>query len=77
MFVLFALYSPSLRWPSTVMWHWCSVFIDKILNPLDCKERNAVSLPEPGPFTSTVSVLMPCSKAFAPASSQQLELHKV
>ena len=25
--------------------------IDKILNPLDCKERKAVSLPEPGPLT--------------------------
>jgi len=25
--------------------------IDKILNPLDCKERSAVSLPEPGPLT--------------------------
>ena len=43
--------------------------IDKILNPLDCKDLKAVSLPEPGPFTCTVSVLNPCSKAFAPASS--------
>ena len=25
--------------------------IDKILKPLDCKDLNAVSLPEPGPFT--------------------------
>tara|TARA_B100000902_G_scaffold328729_1_gene324921 strand:+ start:106 stop:255 length:150 start_codon:yes stop_codon:yes gene_type:complete len=43
--------------------------IDKILNPLDCKERKAVSRPDPGPFTWTVSVRNPCSKAFAPASS--------
>ena len=43
--------------------------IDKILKPLDCNERRAVSLPEPGPFTWTVNVLKPCSKAFAPASS--------
>ena len=27
--------------------------IDKILNPLDCNARKAVSLPEPGPLTST------------------------
>jgi len=25
--------------------------IDKILKPLDCKERKAVSLPDPGPLT--------------------------
>ena len=43
--------------------------IDKILNPLDCKERRAVSLPEPGPLTWTVKVLSPCSKALAPASA--------
>ena len=43
--------------------------IDKILNPIDCNERNAVSRPEPGPFTWTVKVLNPCSKAFEPASS--------
>jgi len=43
--------------------------IDKILNPLDCKERNAVSRPDPGPFTWTVKVLKPCSKALVPASS--------
>ena len=43
--------------------------IDKILNPLDCKDLRAVSLPDPGPFTWTVSVLKPCSNAFAPASS--------
>ena len=44
-------------------------FIDNILNPLDCNERRAVSLPEPGPFTWTINVLRPCSKALAPASS--------
>ena len=43
--------------------------IDKILKPLDCKDRKAVSLPDPGPFTCTVKVLNPCSKALAPASS--------
>ena len=43
--------------------------IDKILKPLDCNERRAVSLPDPGPLTWTVKVLRPCSKAFAPASS--------
>ena len=36
--------------------------IDKILNPLDCKDLKAVSLPEPGPFTSTFNVLKPASK---------------
>ena len=44
-------------------------FIDKILNPFDCKDLKAVSLPDPGPLTWTVSVLKPCSYAFAPASS--------
>ena len=43
--------------------------IDRILNPLDCNERKAVSRPEPGPFTWTVNVLRPCSNALAPASS--------
>ena len=43
--------------------------IDKILNPLDCRDLKAVSLPEPGPFTCTVKVLKPCSYAFPPASS--------
>jgi len=43
--------------------------IDKILKPLDCNERKAVSLPEPGPFTFTTKVLKPCSNALAPASS--------
>ena len=43
--------------------------IDKILNPLDCKDRKAVSRPDPGPLTWTVNVLKPCSNALAPASS--------
>ena len=43
--------------------------IDKILNPLACKALNAVSLPEPGPFISTVRVFMPYSSAFAAAAS--------
>ena len=43
--------------------------IDKILNPLACKARNAVSLPEPGPFTSTDKTFMPHSIAFAAAAS--------
>jgi hypothetical protein len=28
-------------------------FIESILNPLACNALNAVSLPEPGPLTST------------------------
>ena len=36
-------------------------FIDNILNPLDCNDLRAVSLPDPGPFTCTVKVLSPCS----------------
>ena len=43
--------------------------IDIILNPLACKARNAVSLPEPGPLTSTDKIFMPTSKAFAAAAS--------
>ena len=38
--------------------------IDKILNPLAWRALNAVSLPEPGPFTSTDNVFIPKSKAF-------------
>ena len=38
-------------------------FIDNILKPLACNARKAVSLPEPGPFTSTVKVFIPYSKA--------------
>jgi hypothetical protein len=43
--------------------------IDKILNPLACKARNAVSLPEPGPFTSTDKTFMPHSIALTAAAS--------
>ena len=43
--------------------------IDKILNPLACNALNAVSLPEPGPFTSTSIFLRPNSAAFIAASS--------
>ena len=43
--------------------------IDKILKPLACKALNAVSLPEPGPFTSTDKVFIPYSKAFEAAAS--------
>ena len=41
----------------------------EILNPLDCNARRAVSLPDPGPFTSTESTFIPTSKAFAAAES--------
>ena len=34
-----------------------------------CNARNAVSLPEPGPFTSTSNVFKPYSEAFVAASS--------
>ena len=43
--------------------------IDKILNPLACKALNAVSLPDPGPFTSTDKVFIPKSKALEAAAS--------
>src|SRR6202008_3241168 len=39
------------------------------VNPTVCSARNADSRPEPGPFTSTSSVRMPCSMALRPASS--------
>ena len=44
-------------------------FIDKILNPLACNALKAVSLPDPGPFTSTDKIFIPTSKAFAAAAS--------
>ena len=44
-------------------------FIDKILNPLACKALKAVSLPDPGPLTSTDRVFIPYSKAFEAAES--------
>ncbi len=40
-----------------------------ILKPLDCKALNAVSLPDPGPLTSTDKLFIPYSKAFAAAES--------
>ena len=43
--------------------------IDVILKPFDWNALRAVSLPDPGPLTSTVNVLNPCSYAFPPASS--------
>ena len=47
--------------------------IDKILNPLACKALKAVSLPEPGPLTSTDNVFIPNSSAFDAAASKALE----
>ena len=44
-------------------------FIEIILNPLACKALRAVSLPEPGPFTSTDKIFIPTSRAFAAAES--------
>jgi len=44
-------------------------FIERILNPLACKALNAVSLPEPGPLTSTDKVFIPNSKALDAAES--------
>ena len=43
--------------------------IERILNPLACKARNAVSRPDPGPLISTVKVFIPTSKALAAAAS--------
>ena len=43
--------------------------IDKILKPLDCNARKAVSLPAPGPFNLTTKVFNPCSCAFDAAAS--------
>ena len=40
-----------------------------ILNPLACKALNAVSLPDPGPLTSTDKIFIPYSKALAAAES--------
>jgi len=44
-------------------------FIDRILKPLDCKARKAVSRPAPGPFNFTVKTLSPCSCALVAAAS--------
>ena len=43
--------------------------IDKILKPLACKALKAVSLPDPGPLTSTDKVFIPYSRAFEAAES--------
>ena len=43
--------------------------IDKILNPLACNALKAVSLPDPGPLTSTDNVFIPYSKALDAAAS--------
>ena len=40
-----------------------------ILNPLDWRALKAVSLPEPGPFTSTDKIFIPTSKALTAAES--------
>src|SRR6185312_15301483 len=40
-----------------------------MVKPEACRARSALSRPEPGPATSTSSVLTPCSIAFLPASS--------
>ena len=44
-------------------------FIDVILKPLACNALKAVSLPDPGPFTSTDNTFIPHSKAFTAAAS--------
>ena len=43
--------------------------IEIILNPLACNALRAVSLPEPGPLTSTERIFIPTSKAFTAAES--------
>ena len=43
--------------------------IDKILNPLACNALRAVSLPDPGPLTSTDKVFIPYSRALEAAES--------
>ena len=43
--------------------------IDIILKPLACKALKAVSLPDPGPLTSTDKIFMPTSKALPAAAS--------
>ena len=44
-------------------------FIEVILKPLACNARKAVSLPDPGPLTSTDKIFMPHSNAFTAAAS--------
>ena len=43
--------------------------IEIILKPLACNALNAVSLPDPGPFTSTDKVFIPNSSAYDAAES--------
>ena len=43
--------------------------IEIILKPLACKALKAVSLPEPGPLTSTDNTFIPDSKALTAAAS--------
>ena len=43
--------------------------IDIILNPRACNALKAVSLPEPGPLTSTDKVFIPNSNAFTATES--------
>ena len=40
-----------------------------ILKPLACNALKAVSLPDPGPLTSTDKIFIPTSNAFAAAAS--------
>ena len=44
-------------------------FIDIILNPLAWSALRAVSLPDPGPLTSTDNIFIPTSSALAAAES--------
>src|SRR5665213_1971470 len=44
-------------------------WIEPTSRPTACKERIAVSRPEPGPFTKTSTLRMPCSCARRPADS--------
>jgi len=44
-------------------------FIERILNPFACKALKAVSLPDPGPLTSTDKVFIPNSNALEAAES--------
>ena len=39
------------------------------MKPLACNALKAVSLPEPGPFTSTDNIFIPTSKALTAAAS--------
>ena len=43
--------------------------IEVILKPLACRALNAVSLPDPGPLTSTDRTFIPHSSAFTAAAS--------